>query len=184
MKSDAIDVSNGYIIPAGENRKVREYKFISTDGQTQYPIQRFARVIIWRLDKILMVYNLKFKDWNFPGGKIDPYEPSETGITRETDEEINLKIKPRRLKKIFEKPVMFGDGKWHYGHYFEVQDYLPMLKTFNLNEPEKIADALFFGIDEMRYHPALPHDLSPAVKAYLEQVRIIPMARGRNVYIY
>jgi len=112
---------------------------------------------------MLLVYNTKVKDWNFPGGKIEPNEEPEQAVVREVKEEINLDI--THLEEILETDVhFFGKTAPRCGYYFNATADLSNLV---LREPTKITTVRFLTREEAIKMP----ELSTAVLTYFKKVK-------------
>lgn len=57
-------------------------------------------IALWRDERLLLVRRRRAPEagtWSFPGGKVDPFEPTEAAARRETLEELGIEVGPLEL---------------------------------------------------------------------------------------
>ncbi len=117
-----------------------------------------AQAIVLRGNEVLLIKTTYRPYWEFPGGKIEPYEAPESTAIRETKEEAHVFIKriERKLGTYTRKRYLttitvhvYVAGDW---------DELPLWKP-----SLEISERRFFPLD------ALPADVSPSTKKRLSE---------------
>jgi len=126
-------------------------------------LQAFTRVALNNQSgQILLIYNVKHSNFNFPGGKIEPGESAEQCAIRELYEEIG--ISTSTLRYIFDTNIIY-DEKWIAHGYF----YRSILdaEVITLKEPEKVSDSKWVNYDDL----TTLQNLSPDVKTWIEHIK-------------
>lgn len=133
----------------------------------------FVRVLIQNDEgSYLLIREVKYKQLNFPGGKIK-IEENETPINaaiREVNEEVNLDL--YNVRPLHNQIVHFirYPEKSSMGYFFTAQADLSRLKVM---EPEKLLSLGYFSkqaIMKMIAKGALPDKLSESVKCAMDHL--------------
>ena len=118
-----------------------------------------AQAIVQRGDEVLLIKTTYRPYWEFPGGKIEPYEAPESAAIRETKEEARIFVK-RILRKLgtYTDKRLFTTITIHVyvaGEWDELDLWQPNLE---------IGARQFFPIND------LPKDISPATKRRIDEL--------------
>ncbi|WP_427025104.1 NUDIX domain-containing protein [Aureimonas ureilytica] len=92
--------------------------------------------------------------WSFPGGKVDPFEPTETAAARETAEELGIAVGPLKLLCVVDLIDPEADTHWVSPVYRADR----FTGEPRIVEPHKHEALGWFALD------ALPTPLSKAVE--------------------
>lgn len=92
--------------------------------------------------------------WSFPGGKVDPFEPTETAAARETAEELGIAVGPLKLLCVVDLIDPEADTHWVSPVYRADR----FTGEPRIVEPHKHEALGWFALD------ALPAPLSKAVE--------------------
>jgi len=86
--------------------------------------------------KFLRILNAKRKVWECPGGKIEPGETPSQAIIRETNEETNLRLNPKklRLERVYANPTEDGQTFIMFFFSYNISDESHQLEYFKLSE--------------------------------------------------
>lgn len=116
--------------------------------------------LIKRIDKVW-----GNSQWNFPGGLIEEGESIIDAAVRETQEEVGVIVAPEdfRLTHVLDVRKGGSNDKSIYGFYFMAHRWIG--EALN-NEPEKIADAQWFGSAQ-----ALPEGITEHALLAIEAIK-------------
>ncbi|RHZ35233.1 class I tRNA ligase family protein [endosymbiont GvMRE of Glomus versiforme] len=116
----------------------------------------------------LLVYNKKYSQWQFPGGKLEKRENAEEATKREIFEETNLVIED--LEKIGEENFYINNNWWKF-HFYRTKKYSgePLIK-----EKETIGEIKFFKISEIeKINSQLPDRVNEYLLKKLKSCEIV-----------
>ena len=121
-------------------------------------------IALFRDGRLLLVKRRRSPEagvWSFPGGKVDPFEPTETAARRETAEELGLKVGPLDLLCLVDLIDPPAGTHWVSPVYLARE----WSGEPHLVEPDKHERFEWFALD------ALPEPASVAVRAAVEALR-------------
>lgn len=102
-----------------------------------------VNVAVLKFNKILLTRREDFNIWCLPGGAVDAGESVAQAALREVREEVGLKVELERLVGIYSEPNWFPDG------LHIVLFAARSLDTELHLDPGEVAEAAFFGLDEL-----------------------------------
>ena len=106
---------------------------------------RVSAIILDPSQKMVLIHKIKGRDfWLLPGGRMEMLESTETGISRELEEELGLKRAKKRLVIISENFFHFNQQFYHelgFSYLIKLPKTSPLLKK----------EGIFEGIEGEKY---------------------------------
>lgn len=154
----------------GANPKQMDIFFDSDNGYVTPKVDVRA-VIFNHENKILLVHEKKEDTWSIPGGWADVgYSPSQIAV-KETHEEANIHVTPKRLIAVKDIQVHSYERRnlnYVYKHFIEC---VPDNDKLNKVDNSETSDAEYFTLEEalklkLSLHRNLPEDIELAFKCH------------------
>lgn len=121
-----------------------------------------AGVICWReitgKPEILLVSRVKYRDWSFPKGKLDPGELLPEAAVREVHEETGMKIRLGRKLGVITYPLPDGDNK--EVHYWAAKVNPKAQSELHTEPNDEIQDLRWLNLKAARDLLSYDHDRS------------------------
>ena len=139
-------------------------------NKVYYDPLRVSRVVISRKSSVLLVFSIKHKLWELPGGKLKPKETYKKGAKRELFEECNITATQLRLCAVVA----------HISHFLNVyQEEVRSIKRYFFADRVRgwksltAQDGEIEKIEWFTYSEALSlTDIHHETKAVLEQISL------------
>jgi ADP-ribose pyrophosphatase YjhB (NUDIX family) len=108
--------------------------------------------------------------WGLPGGKVEPFEPLQTAVGREIEEEIGVELGPLGLLCVVDQIAPDGSSHWVAPVYLATE----IVGEPRIREPEKHLGLGWFDLD------ALPEPVTAATTEAVAAFRMSYSAASRK----
>lgn len=96
-----------------------------------------ARAVIFKGDKLAMVYSTRDEYYKFPGGGIEGNEEHSSALIREVREEVGLNVIPSTIKE-FGEAVLLGKSDIFENTVFEQENFYYFCETDDSISEQKL----------------------------------------------